>query len=151
MDDTRRRRLLWHAFLILFIALLLGFPTTLAPHGRAWMAAHVSGLIGSLMVLAVAMVWNELQLTGPQRQRAFVGILLGTWANLLVNIFGALVNLPGPATQPGVKAPAWQMAVFVAFSTVLVPAVLIAVGTVLHGLRGSGPAVGPPPSERATS
>ena len=105
--------------------------------------------IGSLMVLAVAMVWNELQLTGPQRQRAFVGILLGTWANLLVNVFGALVNLPGPATQPGVAAPAWQMAVFAAFSTVLVPAVLIAVGTFLH-LRGPGPADGPA-SDRATS
>jgi len=136
MEDPRRRRLLWHAFLILFIALLLGFPTTFAPHGRAWMAAHVSGLIGSLMVVAVAVVWSDLRLTEPQRGRAFLGILLGAWANLLANIFGALVNLPGPATQPGVKAPAWQMAVFAAIVAVLVPAVLVAVWTVLQGLRG---------------
>jgi hypothetical protein len=143
MEDPRRRRLLWHAFLILFIALLLGLPTTFAPNGRAWMAAHVSGLIGSLMVVAVAVVWSELVLGEAQRRRAFVGILLGTWANLLLNIFGAVVNLPGPATQPGVKAPAWQMGVFVAFSLVLVPAVLLAAWTVLQGLRGRGPAAGP--------
>jgi hypothetical protein len=138
MEESRCRRLFWHAFLILFLALLLGFPTALAPHGRAWMAAHVSGLVGSLMVLGVAVAWKHLQLAEPARRRAFVGILLGTYANLLVNVFGASVNLPGPATQPGVTAPRWQMAVFAAFTVVLVPSLLVSVGTVLHGLRGRG-------------
>lgn len=140
MDESYRRRLLWHGFLILLLALLLGFPTAVAPRGRIWMAVHVSGLIGALLVLGVAAAWNDLVLDERQRRRAFLAMLIGVYANLVMNVLGALVNFPGPATQPGVKAPFWQYAVFGAFGAVLIPALLLAVGTVLHGLRR------PPPS-----
>jgi hypothetical protein len=135
MDAAYRRRLHWHGFLLMFVALLLGFPTTLATNGRPWMAAHVTGLIGALVVMGVAGAWDDLRLTDPQKRRAFVALLLGAYANLTVNVCGALVNYPGPATKPGVTAPRWQNVVFGIFAAVLVPALLTAVWTVLHGLR----------------
>jgi len=135
MEPRHRRRLLWHGFLLLLLALLLGFPTALAPNGRVWMAVHVTGLIGALLVLGVAGAWDELRLTEAQRHRSFLALLVGAYANLAVNVLGALVNFPGPATRPGVSAPGWQYAVFGVFGAVLVPALLYSVGTVLHGLR----------------
>ena len=135
MDDLRRRRLLWHGFLLLLMALLLGFPTALAPRGRVWMATHVTALIGALLVLSVGAAWSELRLSEKQHRFAFRALLAGAYSNLIVNVLGALVDFPGPATQPGVRAPMWQYAVFAAFSLVLVPALLGAVGMVLYGLR----------------
>jgi hypothetical protein len=52
-----------------------------------------------------------------------------------MNVLGVLVDFPGPATQPGVRAPLWQYAVLGAFAAVLIPALLLAVATILHGLR----------------
>jgi hypothetical protein len=135
MDEPYRRRLLWHGFLVLLLALLLGFPTTFAPRGRMWMAVHVTALIGSLVVLGVASAWDDLVLTGAQRRRAFLALLVGVYANLAMNVLGVLVNFPGPATQPGVRAPLWQYVVLGAFAAVLIPALLLAVATILHGLR----------------
>jgi len=139
MEESHRRRLLWHGFLLLLMALLLGFPTALAPRGRVWMATHVTALIGALVVLSVGAAWSELRLTEKQRRWTFAALLAGAYSNLSVNVLGALVDFPGPATQPGVRAPMWQYAVFGAFGVVLVPALLITVGTVLYGLRRGGP------------
>jgi len=127
---------MWHGFLLLLFALLLGFPTAVAPRGRIWMAVHVTALIGALLVLAVAAAWDALRLSETQRRFAFRALLAGAYCNLIVNVLGGLLDFPGPATQPGVRAPAWQYAVFAAFALVLVPALLGAVGTVLYGLRG---------------
>jgi hypothetical protein len=135
MDEPYRRRLLWHGFLILLLALLLGFPTTFASRGRIWMAVHVTALIGSLLVLGVAGAWEDLVLNAAQRRRAFLALLVGIYANLAMNVVGALVGFPGPATQPGVRAPTWQYALLGAFAAVLVPALLFSVTTILHGLR----------------
>jgi len=135
--ESERRRLLRHGFAVMMFALLLGFPVALGPHNRAWMAAHVTAFIGSLLVLAVAQVWTELRLRDSQRKVAFVALLLGTYANLAANVFRAMVDLPGPATRPGIPYPQWQFAVFALLSAVLVPSLLTAVALVLMGLRGS--------------
>jgi hypothetical protein len=136
MEIGHRRRLHWHGFLLMFVALLLGFPTALAPNGRPWMAAHLSGMIGALLVMGAAAAWDDLRLSDARRRRAFVALLLGVYANLVVNVWGALVNYPGPATQPGVAAPTWQNVIFGVCTAVLVPAVLVGVLTILQGLRG---------------
>ena len=66
-DPARR------AFPHLLEDVMLGFPTALAPHGRAWMATHLAAFIGSLVVLAVAYAWADLDLTaglpGPATRR----------------------------------------------------------------------------------
>ena len=136
--ELERRRLLRHGFAVMLLALLLGFPTALAPHARAWMAAHVTAFLASLLVLAVAHVWADLRL-GPRQRRAASALLLtGVYSNLAANVFGAIVDLPGPATRPGVSYPHWQFLVFAALSAVLVPTLIGAVGLVVHGLRGDG-------------
>jgi hypothetical protein len=136
MDATVRRRLLWHGFMLLMIAFLLGFPTALAPHGRAWMAAHVSAFIGGFLILAAAQVWLDLDLGARARKAAFVTLLVGVYANLVANVFGSIVNLPGPATSPGVEPVKWQYAVFVVLVTILVPCMLVSTLLILRGLGG---------------
>jgi hypothetical protein len=133
MEEPYRRRLFWHGSLILLVALLPGFPTTLSSRGRLWMAAHVTALIGALLVMGVAAAWSALRLSEGQPRRAFLALLVGVYANQAMNVLGVRVGFPGPATQPGVEAPTWQYAVFGVFAAVLIPALLIAVGTVLRG------------------
>ena len=134
--ELERRRLLRHGFAVMIVALLMGFPVALASHRRAWLAGHVTAFISSLIVLAVAQVWRDLRLRDGQRRVALVALLLGTYCNLAANVFGAIVDLPGPATRPGVPYPQWQFLVFAALSAVLIPAMLIAMALVLTGLRG---------------
>jgi hypothetical protein len=118
------------------IGLCYGVVTAVAPHGRAWMAAHMTGLLAGVLVLTIGLVWSDLRLTQGQRRSLFRLLLAGMYAGFAASTFGAIVDLPGPATRPGEIAPAWQQAIFYALLLVIVPSLLAASALVLHGLRG---------------
>jgi hypothetical protein len=136
MHDGYRRRVLWHGALFLVIALGFGILTAAAPHSRAWMAAHLVALIGSVLVLAVGLAWPDLRLGPGQRKTLFALLLTGMYAGIATSTFAALVEFPGPATRPGVSAPEWQTRIFLSLLVLIVPSLLIASGLLLHGLRG---------------
>jgi hypothetical protein len=134
--ESQRRRLLRHGFIFLFIAVWLGIATATLPHPRAWLAAHLTAFLTCLILVAIGLVWRGLRLT--ERQRS-IGLITGfTSANLglAANIFGAIADLPGPASQPGVAAPMPQAAIFFTLLAIIVPATLTAFGLVMYGMRG---------------
>jgi hypothetical protein len=61
---------------------------------------------------------------------------LQSFNTLVGNIFSAIVDLPGPASHPGVPAPMPQAAIFFTLLAIIVPTTLIAFGLVMYGMRG---------------
>jgi len=134
--ESQRRRLLRHGFIFLFIAVWLGIATAVLPHPRAWMAAHLTGFFTCLILVAIGLVWRELRLTPRQRSLALIAGLMAAYLGLVGNIFIAVVDLPGPASQPGVPAPMPQAGIFFTLLAVVVPTTLLSFGLVMYGMRG---------------
>ena len=134
--ESQRRRLLHHGFIFLFIGAWLGIATAILPHPRAWLAAHLTAFLTCLVLVAIGLVWRELRLTERQRSIGLIAGFTSAYLGLTGNIFSAIVDLPGPASQPGVQAPMHQAAIFFTLLAIVVPATLIAFGLVMHGMRG---------------
>jgi hypothetical protein len=70
-NDPRRRALMRQGFLFLFLGLLLGLAITALPHPSRWLAAHLTAFLTGLVLVAIALAWNELHLTNGQRTLAY--------------------------------------------------------------------------------
>ena len=139
--ESQRRRLLRHGFIFLFAAVWLGIATATLPHPRAWLTAHLTAFFTCLILVAIGLVWREVRLTPRQRSIALISGFTSAYLGLVGNIFGAIVDLPGPASQPGVAMPMPQAAVFFALLAIIVPTTLAAFGLVMYGMRGEPAAV----------
>ena len=134
--ERQRRMLLRHGFVFLFIAPCLGLAIMFLPNPRGWLAAHVTAFLTSFILAIVGLIWRELRLTDGQRKTAVMSGLTAAYAGLAGNIFGALVDLPGPASSPGVAPPMPQAAILLALLAIIIPATFTSFGLVLFGLRG---------------
>ena len=134
--ESQRRRFFRHGFTFLFIAVWLGIATATLPHPRAWLAAHLTAFFTCLILVTIGLVWRELRLTERQRSIAQVAGFLSAYLGLAGNVFSAIVDLPGPASHPGVTPPMPEAAVFFTLLAVILPATLIAFGLVMYGMRG---------------
>ena len=135
--ESQRRQLLRHGFIFLFLGVWLGIATAVLPHPRAWMAAHLTAFFTCLILVAIGLVWRELRLTTRQRSFALITGLTAAYLGLVGNIFIAVVDLPGPASQPGVPSPMPQAAIFFALFAIIVPTTMFAFGLVMYGMRGA--------------
>jgi len=136
--EGERRTLYRHGALLLLVGALLGLMVAAPmPHQDKWMAAHVAGLLTGILLFAIGGLWAELRLAPKTRRLAMQLGLVAAWGGFAGQIYGAIVNLPGPATEPG-RAPdhAWQGIVFGAAMVVVVPATLASFFLVWRGLRG---------------
>jgi hypothetical protein len=134
--ESQRRRLLRHGFIFLFLALWLGIATAVLPHARHWLAAHLSALMTCFILVGIGLVWRELRLTERQRSIALITGFTSAYLGIVGNIYNAIVDLPGPASQPGVQPPMPEAAVFFTLLAIIVPATLISFGLVMYGMRG---------------
>jgi len=136
--DAERRTLYRHGALILLLSALLGIVTALpVPHPPKWMAAHVSGILVGLLTIALGATWSELRLAPATRRRAMQLGLTAAWSGFLSSIYAALVNLPGPASDPGRLPDApWHAPVFYVFLAVIVPTTIGSIFLVWKGLLG---------------
>jgi hypothetical protein len=134
--DSQRRRLLRHGFIFLFMGAWLGIATAVLPHPRAWRAAHLTAFLTCLVLVVIGLVWRELRLTDRQRSMGLITGFTSAYLGLAANIFSAIVDLPGPASQPGVAPPMPEAAIFFTFLAIVVPTTLIAFGLVMYGMRG---------------
>jgi len=134
--ESQRRRFLRHGFTFLFLAVWLGIATAVLPHPRAWLAAHLTAFFTCLILVTIGLVWRELRLTDRQRSIAQIAGFMSAYLGLTGNVFIAIVDLPGPASHPGVTPPMPEAAVFFTLLAVIVPSTLIAFGLVMYGMRG---------------
>jgi hypothetical protein len=136
-DAARRRALMRQGFLFLFLALVLGLAVGALPHPSRWLAAHLTAFLTGLILVVIALAWNELRLTNGQRTLAYVTGLVAAYGGLVGNVFGAITDLPGPASNPGVVPPMPQAAVFYIILAIIVPSLFISFGLVFYGMRGA--------------
>jgi uncharacterized membrane protein len=124
-------------FLFLFLALVLGLAIIALPHPSRWLAAHQTAFLTGLILVVIALVWRELRLTNSQRAMAYVTGLIAAYGGLVGNVFGAMTDLPGPASNPGVVPPMPEGGVIYAILAIIVPSVFVSFGLVLYGMRGA--------------
>jgi hydroxylaminobenzene mutase len=137
--ETERRLLFRQGALFLFVSALIGLIVAAqAPHAPKWLQVHVSGLITGVLLIAFGALWPELRLGDATRRRALQLGLVAAWLGLVANVWAAVVNLPGPATEPGRQPDEpWQLYVLFAMLAVIVPTTLVSFFLVWRGLRGT--------------
>src|SRR5262245_10343603 len=136
-DDPRRRALMRHGFVFLFLGLVFGLGIVALPHPSRWMAVHLTSFLTGLILVAIALAWNDLRLTKGQLTLAYATGLIAAYAGLAGGVFGAITDLPGPASNPGVAPPMPQGAVALGILAILIPSLFISFGLVLYGMRGA--------------
>jgi hypothetical protein len=139
--ERQRRTLLRHGFIFLFVAPCLGLAIIALPHPRAWLAAHVAAFLTCFVLTSIGLVWRELRLTDGQRRATLLTGFTAAYAGLASNVFSAIVDLPGPASAPGVTPPMPQFGILLLFLAIIIPTVFISFGLVLFGMRGETPDV----------
>ena len=137
-NDPRRRSLMRQGFLFLFLALVLGLAIIALPHPSRWLAAHLTAFLTGLILVVIALAWNELRLTNGQLTLAYRTGLVAAYGGLVGNVFGAIADLPGPASNPGVAPPMPQAVVFFTILAIIVPSLFVSFGLVFYGMRGAG-------------
>jgi hypothetical protein len=135
--QNQRRSLLRLGALILVIAVALGLLTAipLDPPGK-WRAAHLSALLVGLLIVGYGLLWRDLRLTNGQRRAAFLMASTSAWFSLAFGIATALLDIPGPATNPGVQPEGIELPVMIALLIVIVPTTVGSAVLVWYGLRG---------------
>ena len=124
-------------FLFLLFALVFGLAIATLPHPSRWLAAHLTAFLTGLILVVMALAWNEFRLTDRQRTVAYATGLIAAYGGLVGNVFGAIANLPGPASNPGVAPPMPQAALFYAILAIILPSLFVSFGLVLYGMRGA--------------
>src|SRR5262245_23777127 len=157
-DDPRRRALMRHGFRFVLLAPVFGVAIAVLPHPSRWLAAHLTAFLTGIILVVMALVWNELRLTKSQLTLAYATGLIAAYGGLVGNVFGAITDLPGPASNPGVIPPMPQALVSYCILAIVVPSVFVSFGLVLFGMRGAagahpgrvlaGPAARPSGSQR---
>jgi len=137
--ETERRLLYRQGTLFLFVSALIGLIVAApAPHAPKWLEVHVSGLLTGVLLIGFGALWPEVRLADATRRRALQMGLVAGWLGLAANVWAALVNLPGPGTEPGRQPDApWQLYVLFAMLAVIVPTTLGSFYLVWRGLRGN--------------
>lgn len=135
--ESERRLLFRQGALFLLISALIGLVVAAQPpYVVKWRTAHLSGLMTGLLIIGFGALWSEVRLSDRARRLAWQLGLAAAWVGLAVNVFSAVVNFPGPASDPGRQPEAaWQMAVFFSGLAVIIPATLISFALVWRGLR----------------
>jgi len=136
---TERRTMFRHGALLLLLSATIGLVVIAQPpHPAKWMAAHVGGLLTGVLIIALGGLWPELRLAPATRRRAMLMGLTAAWTGLVANAYAAIVNLPGPATEPGrLPDAAWHLPVFLVLLAIVVPSTLGSFFLLWKGLRGA--------------
>jgi hypothetical protein len=128
--------LLRHGFVFLFLGACIGVLVIVLPHPQHWRAAHVTAILTCFILTTIGLVWRELRLTDRQRRIALLTGFTASYMGLVASSFGAVMDLPGPASQPGVPMPMPQGAVFLAMLAVVILSTLTSFGLAVFGMRG---------------
>ncbi len=136
--DTERRLLFRQGALLLFVSVLIGLVVAAqAPHVAKWRTAHVAGLMTGTLIIGFGALWPEVRLSDRARRAAIWLGLTASWVGLAVNVFAAIVDFPGPASDPGRQPDVvWQMAIFFTGLAIVVPSTLVSFFLVWKGLWG---------------
>ena len=132
-----RRQLLRLGAMYLFVATLLGIVLAAgAANPVLWRATHVTTILVGLTLIGQGLVWTELRLSDRQRHAAFVMSRISAGSILILGMANAILNVPGPATAPGVAPQGIQVVLIIAVVLTTVPTAIGSTFLVWRGLGG---------------
>lgn len=138
MDLKTPDRLLIRAgFLLFTLALLTGFviPSLLNP--RMGLAAHQTGVLNALVLMALGLAWGLLVVTPLQAKLTRGAFLYATFVNWGSSILAAAwgTSRLTPLAAPGFGAAPWQESVVQALQVSLALAIVAGSVSVIYALR----------------
>jgi (hydroxyamino)benzene mutase len=126
-------------FSLILLALITGFgiPNFLNP--RMAVAAHLSGVLNGLLLIALSSVWSRVALSPGQLGLAKGVSLFAAYGNWATSCLAAAwgTSRMTPLAGAGHAAVPWKESVVQVTQVSLVMAILLALGLVLYGLRRS--------------
>jgi len=138
MDVPQAERLLIRAGFILFtLALLTGFAIPAFLNHRMAVAAHLTGILNALVLIALGLSWGLLVM-GPVQARLTRGVFFfaayGSWgASCLAAAWGT--SRLTPLSGAGYSAAAWKESVVQVLQVSLTMAILAGAVSVVYALR----------------
>jgi len=138
MEVPQAERLLIRAGFILFtLAVLTGFAIPAFLNQRMALAAHLTGILNALVLIALGLSWRFLAM-GPVQARLTRGVFLfaayGSWgASCLAAAWGT--SRLTPLSGAGYSAAAWKESVVQVLQVTLTMAILAGAVSVVYALR----------------
>ena len=110
MLENRRRRLFSAGILLLLLAFVVGMVMPVLPNMRQGLSAHLVGLLGGLLLIALGSLWSELHLPRRCETVAYWLAMFGFYENFVVNVLAAVLatNRLTPLAGPGHLAAPWR-------------------------------------------
>ena len=138
MESSAFERTLTRAgFSLVFLALVTGFGIPNFVNPRMALAAHVTGILNGLLLVALGLVWSQLALSPGQRRLAKGAALFAAYMNWASSCLAAAwgTSRLTPLSSPGYAAVPWKENLVQAGQVSLALAILLALGLVVYGLR----------------
>jgi hypothetical protein len=136
----QRRSLLRLGALLLLISAALGLAAAIPlPHPARWMTAHVSAIMLGTLTMVEGLVWRDLRLSDGQRRWLIRLVYISIWSGVALGASTAVLDIPGPASSPGVTPSGLQLPVLATLLAIIVPTTIASWILLFIGLRGEPP------------
>jgi (hydroxyamino)benzene mutase len=137
LSNGSQRRLIWHGMFLFLLGLLVGLAEGQVANPRMGLAAHLEGLMNGTYLIALGAVWSFVMLSPKLTTLAFWAVLYGTYSNLIITTYAAIVgaNSMSPITGAGHGASALQETLVTSGFVTVGMAMLVSSVLILWGLR----------------
>ena len=138
MEVPTADRLLIRAGFVLFtLALLTGLVVPTFLNHRMAVAAHLTGVVNALLLIALGLAWGLLAMSSVQARLTRGAFLYSTFANWGTSCLAAAwgTSRLTPLSGAGYGAAAWQESVVQVLQVSLALAILAGAVSVVYGLR----------------
>ncbi len=134
---TVDRPLIRAGFVLFTLALLTGLAVPAFLNHRMAVAAHVSGVLNGLVLIALGFAWRLLVMGPAQARLTRAAFLFGAYANWGAGCLAAAwgTSRLTPLSGAGYTAAAWQEDVVQVLQVALALVLLAGAVSVVHGLR----------------
>lgn len=134
---NQRRSLFRLGALLLLISAAMGLAAAIPlPYPARWMTAHVTAIMLGTLVMVEGLLWPELRLSEAQRTWMLRLVRISVWSGVALGIAGAVMDIPGPATSPGLTPAGLQVPVLVTLLAIIIPTTIASWILLFIGLRG---------------
>ncbi len=130
--------LMRHGFVLILLALVSGLFVPAMAVPRLGLSAHTIGVLGGVLLIAVAAIWQAFRLSATQRRWLAGAWLYSGYVNWLGCLLGAVLGAgeSTPLASGGRVGPPLAEALVAALLGSVAVASFVAVGLSLWGLRG---------------
>jgi hydroxylaminobenzene mutase len=138
MESPKVDRLLIRAGFVLFtLALLTGLVVPAFLNHRMAVAAHLTGVLNALLLIALGLAWGLLAMSPVQARLTRAVFLCATFANWGTSCLAAAwgTSRLTPLSGAGYSAAAWKESVVQVLQVTLALAILAGAMSVVYGLR----------------